>query len=269
MTQQRDKATEKVLKDELQELDAQVTAESDKLKSVKTDVKAEKIRLAQAERRSREAKEKHERQMAEYGKREEDLKAKVAKLAAQLNTIRAEFESDRVALQEKLDSLKTELKTTNEESRERATYLKEQEAVIQNTIDDGAARIADLDYQVKELLKQQQLVLKENAENLQARDARMVEIQSLLDRMTRLQTKYEETVTRYRASLETLRSQIFTESEKLKAIKAESSAVLEKLSAKERELDTREGTIEVREREQAREHRLIESRRNMYTPPAS
>lgn len=265
MSQARDKATKSVLEAELQTIDEGISKKKAELNSLMVDVKAAKIRRGLAERRATEAQAKYDRQETDYRKREKELKTQLETVAKDYLDFQTDYESNKLVLTTTLDELHAAIKAAKRELKEREQYLKEQEALIHTTLQDGEARIADLDYQVKQILKQQQEVLLEGEVLNTARTNAQLEVTALIDKRHKLEEIYAEATARYKASLQDLYLQIENQTAKYKAQLATSKQLVERLSAKERELDAKEQSLQEKEENLAKEHRLIESRKRLYS----
>jgi chromosome segregation ATPase len=264
MSQKRNEAIKKVLSTESEELDQYIAAKVDELQAVRTDVKSEKIRKAQAERRCREAEEKHERQEKEFAKREKEIKSQLESMARDYTATKEKYDGFARTNQQELDDLKSAVKASTKESREREAYRKEQESIIQHTLDDGSARIADLDYQVKQLLKQQQATLQEAAKSEATRDELLVEVRTLEEKRELLDDRYTRAVLKYKNDLTELKAQKAEEQDALEKLRAESKSLVERLGAKERELDARSQILDEKEAKLFEERRYLDSRKYMY-----
>jgi chromosome segregation ATPase len=263
MDQARNKATKTVLEIELAELDSKIASATLELGSLKTDTKSAKIRKAQAERRLKECVAKYERQEADFKKREKELKSDLETVASKYKVAQEKSDGQTHELESTADVLRSAIKRLVLEKEDRTKYLKEQEAIIQSTLDDGAGRIADLDYQVKQVLKQQQEVLEEVNALSMTRMKLETDVTMLTDKRAELESTYKEAVERYRGQLDDFRRQIDEAAHELSMNMAASKRRVELLRTKEQELELREEVLNTKEADLADKQRFIDSRTRM------
>lgn len=250
---------------EAADVEAKITQKTAELQAVETDTKGAKVRRGQAERRLKETQAKYARQEEDFATREKELKTQLEEIAAVIKEAKQDGATRQATIQGDIDALQIELKEAKAELSERKAYLKEQERVIHSTLEDGEARIADLDYQVKQILKQQQETLQETAEIAHTRDSLEVEVQQEMDKKQRLEDIYSEAAARYKKALKDLYLKLEQNTEAYNQQVTKGKQLATRLSAKERELDARTESIDVQEEKLAQERRFLESRKHLYT----
>lgn len=266
-TAKSSKAAFQALVTEASDLEAKIEAKQAELAAIALDTKAANVRKGQVERRLKESQAKYDQLEEAYRKREQDLKLQLEKTAKEYLTFQADYESEKLALVAAFDALQTGIKTSKRELKERQQYLKEQEALIHNTLADGEARLADLDYQVKQVLQQQQESL-QTAEQLAGTNEKLgLEISEAADKKEKLDAIYSEAASRYKVNLQDMYLQIETAVAAHKKQLSDGKTMVARLTAKEKELEQREFVLIEQEKKIAQERRFIESRKGLYTAP--
>ena len=267
MAQTREAATKQVLEGELTALEQQIELRKATLAAIKTDIKSVTMKRNHANRKLAAVQQLYDRQEQDYLKREKELKTDLERLAATHAQTSKTESADKERLTAELEDLRQAVAATNRELKERQAYLKEQEAIIQSTLDDGSARIADLDYQVKQVLGQHQTALLEKSRIDSSLGAVEAEIEALFAKRNSLEQAYTEAAQRYKADLTDLKLQAATAKSDKESMVAITKVTLERLRAKEQELESREAVLADREQENERQRRFLASRGHLAPKP--
>lgn len=258
---------EQALAEELAEFDEKLAAKKEELRSLTTDIKSAKIRRGQAERRLKESAGQFEILERDYSKRKRELEGDYDEQLTKWEREAAIHRQTIANTETESEQARKKLKLVNADVAQRESYLKEQEAIIQTAMDDGAGRLADLDYQVKHVLQQQQEALLDSSNLENGRDELNASIIKLIERREALDNAYAEAVKKYKANLADLRLQTENQRIALEKTTDDSRVMVEKLSAKEHELEGRDQALREIEGEMAEERRFIESRKYLYKQP--
>lgn len=255
---------EKLLTDELRKFNEQIAAKQAELQSVNTDVKAAKIRRGQAERRLKETQAKHDSLVADYVRREKECNSQLDDLHKSVDEGNASIQAHKAELSTQSAAAQAELKAINKDISNRGTYLKEQEHLIHDTLADGEARLADLDYEVKHILKQRRETLEKNGMLEADNTVLQVAIAEHAAKRKKLDEVYSGAAAQYKRTLEELYAKIEQQAEKYKVQLAAAKTLATRLTTKEHELDGREKVLEEREKKVEEDRRFMESRKYMY-----
>lgn len=248
-------------KRELDEREAEIVLRENKLRDVENQIKVLELRIAERQQQidSLDAK------LVESTNKS-DLRLQES--SKMLTAIHMKIDEAQELYDKLTETCAQETKNLNKirgDIKEREDYLKQQEKLIEETIERGNDEITSINFEVKQLYLKRDKEMQDSREAEEALQRVRNEIHTHSDRLNDLKDLYASTAANLKHSLAEIQSKIERASDEYKDIISRSQSMVNKLSQKEKELDTRKKVIDDREAKIAEEERVLAGRRRLFS----
>lgn len=169
----------------------------------------------------------------------------------------AELRHQPGIIREELDELNTQVK-------ERKQYSDDQEAVIESLAAEGGSKLWDLNKEIDDLNLQKEEVLKETIILKRQRTAMGDEVTAIVERTTKLQTKYNELATNLKESLEAIQADIAAAKVQHEQITTDSERRLREADIRDKETILQRRGLEKDKKDLNDQQRRFNSQQSIY-----
>lgn len=199
--------------------------------------------------------------------RKSKAKRELEKLKDELSLLSSEENKAKIKIRglfEEINILKETLQDTKKQELERNLYLREQEKLISDVIENGNTTIKSIKYEIEGIEKQKFEINSDLYELNKDKSALIDELSYLTERKAKMPELYAKEATVLENRLSKIRQEIATAQDKLKSVHEEVEAKLIMLKDKEEGLLTKYDTLRKGQTKLATEKRHFEGTRSLY-----